>query len=335
MEYSDFSSGMSRSLTIFDAARAPEAQTSTSKVKAKPKARALTMIDTYGIIADLNDKNMLHRCLRMLVKQYCDHGLPVDAAVVPPRDGLKPMYDVGASKVNPFLRWVPGVVPDSACWDLQAMEPWSLSYLNKVSFAFKAKVKRHHALMGYDVVSGGVCMKQEMSKRQHGDKFNEVVTEEGLAKRPYMVTVDTDGCRSMSLLRAAVLGCGINHVYLPPFSPADNSVEGVINAATALLSAMPIGGGITSRTLGTPPSTSPGCASSSHMHSAVSMQPGTCGGTTLVLTPVCTVSCHSAQRAWCMFARCCVRSAARRSTPDLNPSYAWGTNTSTRMCADA
>ena len=75
VECSDFSSGMNQTLAIFDAARAPGTQPSTSKVKHKPKARALTLNDAYKMMADLNNKSMLLRWLRMLVKQYCGHGM--------------------------------------------------------------------------------------------------------------------------------------------------------------------------------------------------------------------------------------------------------------------
>ena len=90
--------------------------------------------------------------------------LPVRAATKLLRDGLKAVYDVQASKMNPFLRSVSGVVPDSAQWDLQAMELWLLSYWDEASLAFKAKGKRHHALVGYNVVSGSVHVQQETSK---------------------------------------------------------------------------------------------------------------------------------------------------------------------------
>ena len=102
------------------------------------------------------------------------------------------------------------------------MEPWSLSFWDEVDFAFKIKGKKQHALLGYNVVSGSCHVKQETSKRQHGSMFDEVVAGEGLHKRPHQVTVGTDGCGSMALLGAAALARGINHYYLPPWSPSDN-----------------------------------------------------------------------------------------------------------------
>ena len=165
------------------------------------------------------------------------------------------VYDVRGSKINPFLRWVPGAVANAPRWDLASMEPWSLSFWDEVDFAFKVKGKKQHALLGYDVVSGSCRVKQETSKRQHGSKFDEVVAEEGLHKRPHQVTVGTDGCGSMALLRAAALARGINHYYLPPWSPSDNPVEGIVNhfktdTATVLLSACAVGGGITEAHVG-------------------------------------------------------------------------------------
>ena len=87
-------------------------------------------------------------------------------------------------------------------------------------------------------------------RRQHGEKFDEVVTEEGLAKHPYMVTVRSDSCGLMVLLCVAAMQHSINHVYLPLFSLADNPVEGVVNhfktdVASVLLSAITVDGGIT------------------------------------------------------------------------------------------
>ena len=135
------------------------------------------------------------------------------------------------------------------------MELWSLSFWDEVDFAFKVKGKKQHVLLGYDVVSGSCHVKQETSKRQHGSMFDKVVAEEGLHKRLHQVTVGTDGCRSMALLRAAALARGINHYYLPPWSPSDNPVEGIVNhfktdTATILLSACAVGGGITEAHVG-------------------------------------------------------------------------------------
>ena len=59
----------------------------------------------------------------------------------------------------------------------------------------------------------------------------------------------------MVLLHAAALVHGINHYYLPPWSPSDNLVEGIVNrfktdTATVLLSVCTIGGGITEAHMG-------------------------------------------------------------------------------------
>ena len=157
------------------------------------------------------------------------------------------VHDARGSKVNnPFLRWVPGSLANAPRWELAAMELWSLSFWDKVDFAFKVKGKKQHALLGYDVVSGSCRLKQETSKRQHSSMFDEVVAEEGLHKRLYQVTVGTDGCGSMALLRTAALTHGINHYYLPPWSLTDSPVEGIVNhfktdTATVLLSACAVG----------------------------------------------------------------------------------------------
>ena len=52
------------------------------------------------------------------------------------------VYDVRGSKVNPFLRLVPGSVANAPRWDLAAMPAWSLSFWDEVDFAFKVKGKR-------------------------------------------------------------------------------------------------------------------------------------------------------------------------------------------------
>ena len=79
--------------------------------------------------------------------------------------------------------------------------------------------------------------------------MNEIISEEALHRRPYQVTVVSDGCGSMKLLREAALARGINHSYIPPWSPEDNPVEGVVNhfkadVATVLLSACAVGGAL-------------------------------------------------------------------------------------------
>ena len=60
-------------------------------------------------------------------------------------------------------------------------------------------------LIGVNTKSNGWRVKVQCGKFDNGDSINEVITEEALDKRPYKVTVASDGCGSMSLLRAAAL----------------------------------------------------------------------------------------------------------------------------------
>ena len=88
--------------------------------------------------------------------------------------------------------------------------------------------------------------------------FNEVVTKEGLHKQLHQVTMGTDGCGSMALLHAAALVHGINQYYLPPWSPSDNLVEGIVNhfktdTTTILLLVCTVRGGITEAHMGYTP----------------------------------------------------------------------------------
>ena len=76
--------------------------------------------------------------------------------------------------------------------------------------------RKQHALLVYDVVTGGYRCKQETSKKQHGVKMSEIIAEEALHRRPYQVTVVSDGCGSMKLLWEAALAHGVNHFFVPP-----------------------------------------------------------------------------------------------------------------------
>ena len=49
-------------------------------------------------------------------------------------------------------------------------------------------------LIGVDTVSNGWRIKLQKGKFENGDSLDEVITEEALDKRPYKVTVASDGC---------------------------------------------------------------------------------------------------------------------------------------------
>ena len=180
---------------------------------------------------------------------YDESGMKVAEPVAQIVPESRFIYDVRESQVPSWHTWVPGVVPDMPRFDLQAMNPWALSFADEIEFAFKVRGRKQHALLVYDVVTGGYRCKQETSKKEHGTKMNEIIVEEALHRRPYQVTVASDGCGSMRLLRDAALSRGVNHFFIPPWSPEDNPVEGVVNhfksdVATVLLSACAVGGAL-------------------------------------------------------------------------------------------
>ena len=59
------------------------------------------------------------------------------------------IYDVRESQVPSWHTWVPGVVPDMPRFDLQAMNPWALSFADEIKFAFKVRERKQHALLVY------------------------------------------------------------------------------------------------------------------------------------------------------------------------------------------
>ena len=93
-------------------------------------------------------------------------------------------------------------------------------------------------------------MKHEKSKADHGTALDDVITEEGLDKRPYKVTVGSDNCGSMVHLKEAALARGIDHWPLPPYAYKLNPVEGAIRhfkemVTCSLMAAVVSGGAIT------------------------------------------------------------------------------------------
>ena len=98
------------------------------------------------------------------------------------------------------------------------MCPWQLSFWDNITTDLKIKGKRASMLIGVDTKSNGWRVKVQRGKFENSDKIDEVITEEALSKRPYKVTVASDGCRSMSLLRAAALRRGVDHWPMPPYA---------------------------------------------------------------------------------------------------------------------
>ena len=92
--------------------------------------------------------------------------------------------------------------------------------------------------VGVDTKSNGWRVKLQNGKFENDDKIEEIITEEALDKRPYKVIVASDGCGSMSLLRASALQRGIDHWPLPPYAWDLNTAEGGINHLKQMVSAV-------------------------------------------------------------------------------------------------
>ena len=65
------------------------------------------------------------------------------------------VYDVRELKVSAWHAWVPGVISDMPRFDLQAMNPWALSFEDEIEFAFKVRGRKQHARQVNDGVTGG------------------------------------------------------------------------------------------------------------------------------------------------------------------------------------
>ena len=60
-----------------------------------------------------------------------------------------------------------------------------MGFADEIEFAFKVRGHKQHALLVYDLVTGGHRCKQETSKKQRGVMINEIIAEEALHRRPY------------------------------------------------------------------------------------------------------------------------------------------------------
>ena len=145
-------------------------------------------------------------------------GLRRDRPVQHIRPGTIPVYDVKLSAIQSWGPAIPGQVPNAPRYDKSAMCPLQLSFWDNITTDFKIKGKRASMLIGVDTKSNGWRVKVQRGKFENGDKIDEVIQEEALDKRPYKVTVASDGCGSMSLLRAAALRRGVDHWPMPPYA---------------------------------------------------------------------------------------------------------------------
>ena len=247
------------------------------------------------------------------------NGLRQDRQVRQTRPGTIPVYDVRSSPIKSWGLAIPGQLPNAPRYDKPAMCPWQLSFWDNISTDFKVGGKRSSFLIGVDTVSNGWRVKVQKGKFENGDSIDEVITEEALDKRPYKVTVASDGCGSMSLLRAAALSRGVDHWPLPPYAYDLNIAEGAVNhfkqmVSAVMLAAMVPGGPIDESFVG---------RAAEHMSvwcpiAGAWMASCPPGDTISVLMLVWHVQWRSVRRASPSWTRSCGRSAERRGTAGQN-----------------
>ena len=125
---------------------------------------------------------------------FDEHGLRRDRIVRQTRPGTISVYDVKSSPIQSWGLAIPGQLPNAPRYDKPAMCPWQLSFWDNISTDFKVKGKRASMLIGVDTVSNGWRVKLQKGKFENGDSLDEIIIEEALDKRPYKVTVASDGC---------------------------------------------------------------------------------------------------------------------------------------------
>ena len=119
------------------------------------------------------------------------------------------------SAVQPHALQYPALQHGESRWDVELLQPWQLIFADEISFDFVVKGKRQHMLIVGDLKTNGIRVRPTRFKTEHATEFDKLVTMESLDKRPYKVTVCTDGCGSMSvLLAAAAFQRQIDHLLL-------------------------------------------------------------------------------------------------------------------------
>ena len=120
--------------------------------------------------------------------------------------------------------------------DYDKLRPSELLFADEIEFEqFKVKGKKPSMLLVYDAMTGGIRVKAENSKREHGEWFREMAIQEAWNKRGHKVTVSSDGCGSMTYLRDAALDLGIDHWPIPPYSSRFNLAEQAIGSFKAMV----------------------------------------------------------------------------------------------------
>ena len=165
-------------------------------------------------------------------------GLRRDRPVQQIRLGTIPVYDVKSLQIQSWGLTIPGQLPNAPRYDKPAMCPCQLSFWDNIMTDFKINGKRATMLVGVNTKSNGWRVKVQRGKFENGDSIDEVITEEALHKRPYKVTVASDGCGSVALLWVAALRRGVDHWPLPPYAWDLNIAEGAINHFKQMVSAV-------------------------------------------------------------------------------------------------
>lgn len=121
-----------------------------------------------------------------------------------------PMYSEpwrrGLSTDTPNL-WaahIPNLVPGQARrWDLSVLPPKSLWFVDLIQLELPTVGGYQLALFCYDIKSKGVRFFEVRRKAEIAKAVDRFIASEALAKRPYRVTVQGDGCGCMKLVQEA------------------------------------------------------------------------------------------------------------------------------------
>ena len=108
--------------------------------------------------------------------------MPVDLDPVQLRPSV-PEKEAPPGNVVPWARFIAGVKPGIMV-DYDKLRPSELLFADEIEFEqFKVKGKKQSMLLVYDAMTGGIRVKAENSKREHGDRFRELAIQEAWNKR--------------------------------------------------------------------------------------------------------------------------------------------------------
>ena len=152
-----------------------------------------------------------------------------------------PEKEAPPGEVALWARFIAGAKPGIMV-DYDQLRPSELLFTDKIEFdQFKVKGKKQSMLLVYDAMTGGIQVRAENSKREHGKRFRELAIQEAWIKWGHKVTVSSDGCGSMTYLQDAALDLGIDHWLIPPYSPWFNLAEQARSTVTQDKSTVTVG----------------------------------------------------------------------------------------------